>query len=387
MRTRSGTVAQGAMSFQASDYGDKHITYPVLGMVLNVLKSDDPLNYTSGVAADGRGHQVVARVLVLNDGSDSPWILPNVVVLPPGSTGYDNFSEELPKGISSAIDDAELANTVKGVSRAKLDGDLCVVSFIGGSINQPFMHSWWPHTGNAADNATSVHGRRSVKRFQGTRLAITSKGTVLLDTTEANQPLRNGERKSYVEGGDVRVTLKNNKQLEFNWNQSVYGDPAEPDFLWADVQPQTRKTDSTKVLITKDLASVSAGEDVQLTAQRNNVSVTAKKDVAITAQDNSVTVNGTQSVVLSTPDVRLGGTEAVDAVMKGTSYAAGEQAMLTALAVWLPLASAYIVATPGFAASPPVAQSAYTAATSALTTMLTSTFVPATYLSVITKTK
>jgi len=587
MPSRSGTVTQGALRFQREDYGHQHIHYPVLGIVLAVYASDETTNRSQNAAHDGRGSQIEARVLVLNDGSDSPWILGNVVVLPRGSTGYDNYSEELPKGVSGAIDEAQITNSMQDVSKTKLDGDFCValgtkilgadlvwrsaeqlkvgeeligfdeslsqktafrssivqatkiiekpclriktekgdlicsrdhmwvarrpygnieyqagvrqwltaetlqvgdylsyaiepwevdttydagylagffdgegwvgglpfrsgvgfgqnpgvvlehvlellrernfvwgsgqvsrrvpnskclrykltgpgrpslrllgsirpkrlllrgrelwngavvhgkkservpilsiqdvgiqkvvalqtsthtfiangflshncvVSFIGGRINQPFMLAWWPHPANSADPATAgvagtlQQGRRSVKRFQGTRLAITSKGTVLVDTSEANQPLKQGQRQAIQDGGDIRVTVKDTRQLEFNWNPSVYGDPAEPDFLWDQNPPvqQQRSTTNTVCRFTKDEIDLIAGAVVKIIAQTGDVTIQAPSgklsatagssatlsgsDVSVTANSGEVTVSSPVEILLKALTVEIGNT-------------------------------------------------------------------------------
>ena len=282
MRTRSGTVSQSSLRKQDSDYGHDNIVHPVLGIVLNVYVSDDEANRSGQAMQDGRGSQIEARVLVVNDGSDSPWILPNVAVPPNSSSGVDNFSEEIPKGVSGAVDESQLPSNFTEASSVKLDGDWCVVDFIGGSINQPFIAKWWPHPANHRDPTSAglaknalLQGRRMVKRYQGTRFAVTSKGTVLIDTSEANHPVKNGKRIPVDTGGDVRVTIKESKQLELNWNPSVFGDPDEPDFLWPpQAQRQTRATRSTKVTITKDLIEAIAGEMVRIGAQRGNFVLT-----------------------------------------------------------------------------------------------------------------
>ena len=92
---RSGTVMQSGLKHQPGDYWQEFITHPVLAVVLNVYYSDDPFNVSSqaGNAVGARGSHVQARVMVVNDGSDSTWELPNVVITPshnpPGDGGLD----------------------------------------------------------------------------------------------------------------------------------------------------------------------------------------------------------------------------------------------------------------------------------------------------------
>jgi len=278
MRKRSGTISQSGLSFQAADYGHEHITVPVLGMVLNVFSSDNPLGVSARTNHDGRGSQIEAKVLVINDGNDSPWVLSNVVVCPSSCSGYDNFSEEVPHGVTKAIDESQLNNLTQ---LGKLDGDYCVIAFIGGSVSQPFMLCWWPHPQNNRDPVTSMfkpdtlfQGVRWAKRWQGSRLVITSQGTLFVDTSEANQFLKKGKRDapgSEDKGGDINVTVKESRALDIDFNPPVFN-PLEPDFLWPPTHvEQERKTESTHIRFTKDEISAIAGEMVNIIAQRNDI--------------------------------------------------------------------------------------------------------------------
>lgn len=272
MRTIDGTVVPSGLNFNANDYGHMNVTYPVLGVVLNVFKSNDPHNTSSSNSRDGFGSHAQARVLVVNDGSDSPWIIDNVTITPSGSTGFDNYEEELPRGTTGTIDDAE---TEKETNPNRYNGDWCVVDFIGGNIASPFMVTWWPHPSNKTDAAIVTEGRRFAKRFQGTRFVATSKGSILIDTQEANRPkTSNNTRKPEAVGGDIRVSMKPEREFEVNFNPFVKGDPNEPEFLWGpNEQPQSRQTSNTSLKLTQTSIAACAGEEVNLTAQRGNVNV------------------------------------------------------------------------------------------------------------------
>jgi len=280
---KSGTISQSGMRHEPGDYGHQNVTHPVLGVVVNVFCSDEPLNTFSQQFDDGRGTFCAARVLVMNDGNDAPWILPNVVILPNSASGEDNFSEELPNGTTGTIDGTQFKSSLEDVPPHKLNGDYCIVDFVGGSTNMPFMVKWFPHPGNRRDSTTRgegsngnlQQGRRSVKRFQGTRFAITSEGTIIIDTNEANHLRRAGRRVVNEKGGDIKLNMKNNRELEINFNPSVF-DPEEPDFLWEDTTPgRERSTASTTVRFTKDEIEAIAGEVVKLTAQRGDMTFSA----------------------------------------------------------------------------------------------------------------
>ena len=331
MMTRSGTVSQGGLRHQEDDYADQQISHPVLGVIINVYTSDDPLNWGAGLTKEVRSTQLAARVLVLNDGSDSPWILPNVVIPPRGCSGYDNYYEEIPKGVTGTIDESKLTSRLTDVSADKWDGDWCVVDFIGGSIDQPFMVTWWPHPANRRDPLTSgaegnlEQGRRLARRFQGTRFVVTEKGTVLIDTSEANHPLSKGKRKKKDEGGDIRVTLKESRELELNWNPSVFGDPDEKDFLWEpDPKKKQRKTTSTHVKVNKTLIEAVAGERVHLKA----------KD------------DGKGTIDASADHVNLGGPSAPEKLVWGNTFKSADDALSTALDTWVQAVQTVISADP-----------------------------------------
>lgn len=277
---RTGTIIQSGLKHHPEDYAHFNVTHSVLGIVMGLNWSDGLRCVSAQKRHDGRGNYCEATVRVLNDGTDSPWYLHHVVIPPRGSSGADNFYEELPKPCSGTVDESQWVTEYGNATPIdKLDGDYCVVDFIGGNLNSPFMSCWWPHKTNTTDPATSndrsngalVQGRRLVRRFQGTRLAITSKGTVMLDTSEANHLLQGKSRTAKDDGGDVKVTVKNNRALDINFNQSVF-DPAEPDFLWGPKPVEKeRSTESTHVTLTKDQIQAIAGEVVNLLAKRGDI--------------------------------------------------------------------------------------------------------------------
>lgn len=277
---RNGTVMQGGLAFSSADFGHLDISNPVMGVVLDVFPADSLSNETAANFHDRRGYCATASVLILNDGTDAPTLLPNVIILPPSGTGHDDFSEELPQPTTGTIDGARFHSGYEEVQPWKLNGSYCIVQFVGGSIAQPIMTHWFPHPGNRKDAITSglsmdsLHqGRRIAKRFQGTRLVLTSTGTVLLDTSQANHKLQadRASRDEVEKGGDIRVTVKNERELEVNFNKPVF-DENEPDFLWErnEIQSQgTREEVATRILADKDFIKLLAGEVAQISAADN----------------------------------------------------------------------------------------------------------------------
>jgi hypothetical protein len=276
MRHKSGTVLQGALAHREGDYNHEFITTPVLGIVLSTYCSDDPLNMLAGVFQDGRGYACQARVLIVNDGTQQPCILPNVIVTPGSGTGFDDYSEEIPRGVTGKVDGTEYKTGLQDVPLNQLDGDWCIVNFIGGSVHQPYISTWFPHPANRRDATTSnlgesvtlEQGHRWVKRFQGTRVAITSKGDIVVDTNEANQPIEpradSFKRTKNAEGGDIYVNVKEARTFEMNFNPSVK-DVNLPDVLRSPREvEELRRVDLTSLLANKDAIRLIAGQVMEL---------------------------------------------------------------------------------------------------------------------------
>ena len=284
MKTRAGTVTQGGLKHQRADFQHERINYPVVGVVLDTFCSDDTLNTLAGVYQDGRASSCQARVMVIQDGSNQPWILPNVTILSNSGTGEDDFSEEIPKGTTGTINGSELRADFRDMSPIQLNGDWCIVQFIGGSIHQPVMMNWFPHPANRKDALTEnttrgnlPQARRQAKRFQGLRWVITSDGTLLIDTSESNHKLTEDRttREANAEGGDVRFTVKRGREYEVNFNpfvlqQDANGNLVDPDFLYPPgARPETREETSTRLLMDQDFIRAVAGRVHEISASEN----------------------------------------------------------------------------------------------------------------------
>jgi len=529
---------QGGLSFQPADYGHLNMSNPVMGVILNVFSADDSLNEAAKAFHDHKGSFCAAKVLVLQDGTDSPILLPNVIILPPSGSGHDDYAEETPRGTTGTIDGSVLKTGYRDVPPWKLNGDWCVSPetkilcsdltwkkacdvtvgqelvgfnedlkdkklkgsvveavkklikpcvkitttkgsivcskdhmwvirkpygnvknqagkcgwvkaedakegdqisyftdpwevenshdagylagffdgegwispkkwrsgigfgqnpgpvldkilallsergfnftkketrdytsfnpatyrcekfkitglsrpslrflgsirptrllthsrfqwegaswkgprkdivkilsvedvgdqeviaiqtstrtfiadgylshncvclFLGGSIHMPIMINYFPHPGNRKDpctNGTSpdslIQGRRIAKRFQGTRAVLTSKGSLLLDTSKAGHALEDNrlDRKETNEGGDIKLTVKTDRELEVNFNKPVF-DENEPDFLWdrREINSKEDRDDTaTRLLMNKDFIRALAGQVVEIASAQN----------------------------------------------------------------------------------------------------------------------
>lgn len=288
-----GSVLQTGLQRFDEDHHHESINYPVLGIVLNVYFSDDHRNSSAIPKSNFRGSHAEARVLVLNDGKDATWIIPNVVILPRGSSGIDNFYEELPRPATKHVDDSPLESKGIQTDYYRSDGDFCVVGFIGGNIEQPFMLGWWPHPANTRDPATEnrtdqgflEQSRRLVRRFQGTVFAVTSAGSLCVDTGLANSnlnfktPSPDGAitRDEMEEGGDVDLTVKSSRQLSVRFDSSVPQPTEEPDLLQPNPAKagQVARTDvSSKFLMNKDSILAQAGRVAQLAGNNDGTDKT-----------------------------------------------------------------------------------------------------------------
>jgi hypothetical protein len=303
-----GAVAQSSNLHDDSSYGSERLYFPVLGIVLSITSSDDPQNRTATFSQDQRGSRTEATVLILNDGSDNPWVIPNVVVLPGGLTGIDNYHEEIPRGCSQMLDGSSFNSTFAGIDVEKLDGDWCIVQFIGGSIEQAFISNWWPHPGNVTDPATSGvsgngilnQGRRFFKRYQGTKFTITDSGNVFVDTTNANAKLGGSPSgpsyQASEKGGDIQVDVKASRQLQLNWNPPIepYVDQSVPQKNPPPAPGKTRETSASYITFTKDELDFLAGKIIKIIAQTETALLQSKKDVTVKSTDGNAELVATE---------------------------------------------------------------------------------------------
>ncbi len=85
MSAGDGTIFQSSSRINPGDYAQDNICYPVVGVILRVFYSDDPNNRSAAENNSQRGYHTEAQVLVIHDGTDTPWFLPHVKILPVGA--------------------------------------------------------------------------------------------------------------------------------------------------------------------------------------------------------------------------------------------------------------------------------------------------------------
>jgi hypothetical protein len=236
-----GSVYSSSQLIHASDRADQSINTPMVGIILAISPSDDEENLTANVEQDQNGWRHECQVLVTDANNEPNLILENVVIPPPNHAGIDNFSEDLPRGKLRSLDGKKLSDHFNDHDLSNIDAEWCVIQFLGGSLDRPYISSWWSHPLNKHDPATSgqaVKGNsltqvdknknkyRLFRRINGVQVLVSPEGDVYLDTTEANskvdiQPKL--KRMGMPNGGSVQVDIKSTKQLEFNWNAPVEG--------------------------------------------------------------------------------------------------------------------------------------------------------------------
>lgn len=216
----------------------------LLGIILRVNPSDDKDNMTARSDQQWRGTRHECTVLAGVDVYSPDILLYNVIIPSPTHSGMDNYSEDLPRGCSKLIDETQFNADFSDVDYGKLDGEWCVIGFLNGNVNYPFIIAWWPHPSNIYDPATtgnaylqkslvqadtSKNRFRSFKRVNGTTTLINREGSVYLDTTQANRKVAVKDGKQVItqfqKGGHVQVDIKKSSQFELNWNEKSESGP------------------------------------------------------------------------------------------------------------------------------------------------------------------
>jgi hypothetical protein len=221
------------------DAWQKDRSMPVLlGIILNVYPADHKDNTTAQQSSDLRGIRHECTVLATDYLGKQPDILiPGVIIPPRSHSGIDNYEEDLPRGCSSMVDGSTFDSSFKNIDYSKLDGEWCLVSFVGGAIEAPFISNWWSHPYNKFDLATCGYGydgealvqqsqsknrSRYMRRVNGTYFLVNKYGSVYLDTTESNSSVSVSsgklKRELVAKGGHIQVDVESSAQLEINFN-------------------------------------------------------------------------------------------------------------------------------------------------------------------------
>lgn len=278
-----GTVTQSSHSWDHEDYADHSLNYPVVGIVLSVYPSDHPENRSSIEKDDQRGSQMEADVYIINDGQEGGHIvIPNVVIQPQGPSGIDDFSDAYPRPTTQLTDGGKYDPSLSELDPDKLDGDRCLVQFIGGDFNQPVMTGWMPHPENRKDPSTGAYaegtlrqGRTLRRRYRGLLATITDEGSLFINTNESGSIVKGSEAGVVREltdlGGDIQVDMKNNRQLEINFNPPVEDPENQPSLIQrnppatGEATEERTETD-TRFYMDKDFIRAVAGQVIEMSS-------------------------------------------------------------------------------------------------------------------------
>ena len=239
-----GAVSASSQQTSRMWAGGKHL-YPMQGIILSVQPSDARHNLCADSSSVKRGPRHECSVLVVDNFGTPEVPINNVVIPPPHHSGVDNFSEDLPRGCSKdLIDGLKYDLDLIDVDTSKLDGEWCVVGFIGGKIDHAFLMCWWPHPHNNFDPSTSGRAYketalkqvdldknrfRSFRRINGSEFTVNQHGSVYLDTQQAARTVQVRDSKpesTHIDkGGHIQVDVKSKGQFELNWNAKPFSGP------------------------------------------------------------------------------------------------------------------------------------------------------------------
>lgn len=240
-QTADKTIIQQSTTFDPKDYADLNVNRLMLGVILHVLPADRTHNRSADQSTERRGHAHECTVLILDDSQPSYLVLENVIITPDSSAGIDDYEEKLPRPTSQLVTGEDYNESLTGIDPHDLDGDRCIVGFLGRKLDSPFILRWWPHSRNSLDVATSGGGidnntlqqiNRYFRRINGVETVITSEGNIVFSTTLANsimQPSKPPQRGRLFRqtnpdvGGSVRVNVKPSQVMELTWNKQEEG--------------------------------------------------------------------------------------------------------------------------------------------------------------------
>ncbi len=325
-----GTPIQQGMVFDPADYNNYNMTRPMLGIVMDVhLADDSTTNRLALQYMDQRGPVHLASVQLLDDGGPADLPHPEVVITPDNRTGIDDYSENLPKGSTCLLTGDELNNGLHNIDPNILDGDMCVVMFVGGRLNSGFIVRWWPHTFNTFDPATSGEGNRDISgegttldqsgrsftRVNGVEYVVTREGNVYLSTSLGGTKPIPGQgsqigrfaRTRVAKGGNIRINVKPTALLEidFNFQEDGIGsgnahDPSLPQTNPSESAPSSilhngsLALDGTYMRFEEKKVDIEVPEDLRLKSN-NRTSLEAESELSL--KSSGITSIDSESVI------------------------------------------------------------------------------------------
>lgn len=309
---------QGSMTQKVGNYKSYSITTPKLGVIMEVRHADHPRNRASMEHDDRRGWMPEATVWLVADGA----VLRHVLIPNQSPSGLDNFEEQLPRASKLTVKGDAFDENISQVDPHDLDGDWCIVQFLDGSIQNPYIANWWPNPRNIYDCATSGHGNpqfttskgtsldqsnRYFKRTNGVEYVVTRQGDIWISTSRAGSRLAPGQvssdgrfpRSTFGEGGSILLNIKSSETLEVSFDNQVDG--IGPGQYANDSLPQANPapvTPAAKALVQTFIKGTKDNIDIKVPIR---FTVRSKQAVLIEAPDIYLGENAEDMAALSSP--------------------------------------------------------------------------------------
>lgn len=309
-----GTPIQQAMTVQPEYYSRMRMDTMMLGIVIDVMPADATDNESAQRSDVSRGFMPQCSVLVVSGGTGMSMFLDKVYILPDSLTGTNDYCEHLPRGSKRSLSNNgdPYNSSLLGINPMDLDGEWCIVGFLGGNVDQPFILKWWPHPRNSFDPLTSGNGNpdgtgtpkslnqlgRMFKRTNGVEHVITRNGDVYLSTYFAGSEIapelphrfgRYGRHLRPNEGGSVKVNIKPSQQLEINFNEYEDG-------LGIDRYDESLPQQNPKEV---GYSTLTASNNTRVTADQISLSVYTPKSIDLMSDDTTRLSSSQDLVVYS----------------------------------------------------------------------------------------
>lgn len=339
----------------------------MVGVVLSVTPADNgSLNRSAISKEDSRGSFSTANVLVIDDNSSDYQVYTNVIIPPTGPSGLDNFRESLPRPSLAFTTGDSFEDSLSGIDPNLLEGDWCIVGFIGNTVDRPFIVSWWPHGVNVFDPATAglgnvdengngttlkqiratqnkAHFGRFLQRLNGVEYVVNRRGDIYLSTHYTNSKLKHGTSEPLFGrynrtlneelGGSIKVGIKPSQTLELDWNPYVdgIGVRGEPDEDLPQQNPRStdaaeEERENTYIIVDQSSIEIEVPEALlittegEITSESSTVSITTEEltidaSSSVSVNTDETTWSSATSVVVDSPDILLGGSSGGNALI------------------------------------------------------------------------
>lgn len=222
LKTASGHPVQHAAAVP------RHATEFVLGSHLGVILEvydESGLGVASGaqapiLPAGTRRPGLTAQVLIIDDGRRAPYqVVEGVVVCAGAPLGAASATRVRPSPTSARILGPERRTELRDTGRLAedvpleaLDGDWCIVSYLGGNEARPFISAYWPSPGQEPRQGPPAAFEA---RHAGLSVRVDDRGSLELSTEHSGELLPSvgpddpgGGPIVPLTGGDIDVRLK-----------------------------------------------------------------------------------------------------------------------------------------------------------------------------------